>query len=381
MKKPPRFTHLHLDNWRNFVRADVALENRVFLVGPNASGKSNLLDVFRFLRDVAAVGGGFQRAVQQPGRGGVAKLKSLAAPHAADVGIRVTVGTDRSPRRWEYELRFSQEQALPQITKERVVKQGKELLRRPTPEDNKDPLRLIQTSLEQVNANREFRELADFFASVRYVHMVPQTLRGLVYSTGSQDPFGGDILRQMAELPEGEREERVRLMRDTLRAAVPQFKLLEYWFDTVQHRPHLRAQYEHLEGTWQLEDQFSDGTLRMIGLVWALLDGRGPLLLEEPELSLHPRLIRSLPFLFYGLQQRSGRQVMISTHSADLLHEEGIGLNEVVVLQPRPDGTAVSLAADDRQTRVLVNSGLPLDDAIVPKTAPRGALDLALVGA
>ena len=47
-----RFSKIHLENWRNFTRADALLQQRMFLVGPNASGKSNLLDVFRFLRDL-----------------------------------------------------------------------------------------------------------------------------------------------------------------------------------------------------------------------------------------------------------------------------------------------------------------------------------------
>ncbi len=53
-------SRLKLKNWRNFSRMDILLRQRQFIVGPNASGKSNLLDVFRFLRDIAkSEGGGF----------------------------------------------------------------------------------------------------------------------------------------------------------------------------------------------------------------------------------------------------------------------------------------------------------------------------------
>ena len=52
-----RVTRLILKNWKNFPSVDVALGARVFLVGPNASGKSNLLDAIRFLRDVVVEGG------------------------------------------------------------------------------------------------------------------------------------------------------------------------------------------------------------------------------------------------------------------------------------------------------------------------------------
>jgi predicted ATPase len=48
-----QFSRIRLTNWRNFGSVDVRLQNRTFLIGANASGKSNFLDVFRFLRDLA----------------------------------------------------------------------------------------------------------------------------------------------------------------------------------------------------------------------------------------------------------------------------------------------------------------------------------------
>ena len=85
-----RFTRIKLTNWRNFTDATAPLGERAFLVGANASGKSNLLDVLRFLRDIAAVGGGFQAAVEA--RGGVSRLRSLAVD-PRDVVYRREAGT------------------------------------------------------------------------------------------------------------------------------------------------------------------------------------------------------------------------------------------------------------------------------------------------
>ena len=84
-------SHLHVKNWRNFQRVDIALRERQFIVGANASGKSNLLDVFRFLRDIAKTeGGGLQKAVKD--RGGVSKIRSLAARRDPEVAIEVEQG-------------------------------------------------------------------------------------------------------------------------------------------------------------------------------------------------------------------------------------------------------------------------------------------------
>ena len=379
--KGVRVTGIHLENWRNFAHVDVELQRRVLLVGPNASGKSNFLDVIRFLHDVVSVGGGFQEAIRR--RGGVSSLRCLAARRYPDLVVHVRVGTDDEPSAWEYELRFSQDnRQRPIIKKERVAKNGVELLQRPLDEDEQDPERLTQTYLEQVNVNQAFREVADFFASVRYLHIVPQLVREPDRSVGRRnDPFGGDFLEQLAHTPEKTRNAWLRRIRDALRVAVPQLAELELWRD-VRGTPHLRGKYEHWrpQGAWQTEEHFSDGTLRLMGLLWATLAGSGPLLLEEPELSLHPDVVRFIPQIFARTQRRTGRQILISTHSMDLLRDEGIGLDEVLLLEPGTEGTSVSPASSNKEIRDLLQGGLNLAELVIPRTRPDRAQQLTLFG-
>ena len=96
-----RFQSVRLKNWKNFVSADVALSERVFLVGPNASGKSNFLDALRFLRDLASSGGGFQQATTR--RGGVKAIRCLAARRYPDIEIDAAIVIDNDPKPWRYE--------------------------------------------------------------------------------------------------------------------------------------------------------------------------------------------------------------------------------------------------------------------------------------
>jgi predicted ATPase len=371
-EKVMRFTHIGLENWKNFKRVDVELQGRAFLVGPNASGKSNFLDVFRFLRDIVSVGGGLQRAVQD--RHGVSSLRCLAARQYPDILIDVRVGADGAAARWRYTLKFRQDnRQRPFITEEKVFNNEEQILSRPNAEDDKDPERLTQTDLEQVYANQGFREVAEFFGRVRYLHIVPQLVREPDRSVGRQnDPYGGDFLEQVTRMPEKTQKARLRRILKALQAAVPQLKLLELKRDP-RGTPHLRGNYVHWrpQGAWQLEDQFSDGTLRLMGLLWAALDGTGPLLLEEPELSLHPEFVRFIPQVFARLQRRSGRQVLVSTHSPDLLRDDGIGLDEVLLLLPSPEGTQVQPAGSFRDIRALLERGLSMAEAVLPKTAPQ----------
>jgi hypothetical protein len=116
----------------------------------------------------------------------------------------------------------------------------------------------------------------------------------------------------------------------------------------------------------------------LIGLLWAVLSGGGPILLEEPELSLHGEIVRHLPGLLDKMA-RSGRQVFLSTHSRDLLSDESIGLDEVLLLFPvGREGTQVRLAGDDAEVRDLLEGGVPMPDVVIPRTAPRSAGQLSL---
>ncbi|HEY7372103.1 MAG TPA: AAA family ATPase, partial [Polyangia bacterium] len=207
---PLRFTHIRLENWRNFLAVDAPLERRVFLVGPNASGKSNFLDAFRFLRDIAdPERGGFQSAVKS--RGGVSQIRSLHARRYPNVTIEVELLLDDEVR-WTYRIEFTQDNQRSPVIQREMVKRGDEVLRnRPDSADQEDKNLLTQTHLQQTNANKPFRALQEAFSKVQYLHIVPQLVREPDRSVGrTHDPYGGDFLEQVAATPKKILESRLR---------------------------------------------------------------------------------------------------------------------------------------------------------------------------
>lgn len=221
-------SRLELSNWRNFRKADVELRDRVFVVGPNAAGKSNLLEAIRFLRDIAKPGGGLQWAIQQ--RHGLSKIRCLSARKDPDVEIAVEL-SDGGPRpSWRYEIGITQQvrgYRHPFLRYERVWKDGKPILKRPDKDDAVDDFRLTQTHLEQISANSGFREVARLLESVRYLHLVPQVLKyPEAFSAGQsmEDYFGRSLLETVAKTPEKTRRGRLRRIEAALREAVPQLK-------------------------------------------------------------------------------------------------------------------------------------------------------------
>lgn len=376
-RKAHLITRVGVQNWKNFSTVETTLQQRTFIVGPNACGKSNFLDVFRFLRDLTAVGGGLQKAVLS--RGGVKALRCLAARRRSHIAVSASMGTAASPERWRYDLAFKDDRnAGPVVVFERVLDDGEEVLSRPDSEDEQDPVRLRQTHLEQLNVNRKFRPVAEFFASIRYLHLVPQLVREPErVRRKDDDPFGSDFLDRIATTPTRSREARLARIVKVLQVAVPQLNRLE--LDRDKHGlPHLRGRYEHwrFRGAWQNEAQFSDGTLRLLGLLWGILEGGSPLLLEEPEMSLHPEVVRRLPALLAATQRHNKRQVLLSTHSPDMFRDEGIGVDEVVVMTPSAEGTVVRLVEELGEVSSLLDNGASMAEVILPQTRPPRAEQL-----
>lgn len=375
---------LKLQNWRNFRKMEVDLRERVFVIGPNASGKSNLLDVFRFLRDVAQPkGGGLQRAVAA--RGGMTKLRCLLARRDPEVLIEVELAERvDTPPIWRYTLAFRSEGKGKQrvvVASEKVVdlRSSAVLLNRPDSKDKADPERLTETSLEQVNANKEFREIAQFFSSLTYLHLVPQLLKHAELGATALlegDPFGQSFLERIAKTTERTRDARLKKIESALQACVPNMRQLKFTRDESKGTPHLEALYEHWrpDAGWQREDQFSDGTLRLLGIMWSLLDGDSLLLLEEPELSLNEAIVRQIPALLWQMQRKAKyrRQVFVTTHSEALLEHTSVDPRDVVRLEPSGDGTrAVTATA---QEIALVAAGYNVAEAMVKKM-PMGHID------
>lgn len=381
-----RITHVKLKNWLNFRQVDVDLAESAYLIGPNASGKSNFLDVFRFLRTVASTsGGGLGKAVTD--RGGLPKLRCLQARRDNEVRIELhlTDGAGETAQEWLYSLAFKSEgsgRQRPVVTEERVECNGECLLNRPDADDMADKERLTQTHLEQVSANVKFRDLTEFFSATIYLHLVPQLLKFADRIGGNrldEDPFGQGFLESLARTPTSTRNARLKKIQRVLMIAVPRFQELRFVRDRLTGLPHLEARYEHWrpQGAWHREDQFSDGTLRLIALCWAMLEGDSLLLLEEPELSLNESIVAQIPLMMDRIKRQAKyrRQVLMTTHSEALLSNPIDG-RSVLLVMPTAEGSEIR--GPDADERTMLANGLLPSEILLPKTRPENVERLGL---
>ena len=372
---------IELFNWKNFHRCEVGVQERCFVVGANAAGKSNFIDALRFLRDVAKQGGGLQTAVRV--RGGITKIRCLAAREQSNVKLAIELSeSDSRELCWHYELNFKHtgggiRENQVKIVSEKVFsgREQRYVLDRSAETLGEDEETLKYTYLEQPNANKDFRVIQQFLQNVEYLNVVPQMVRESASSSysGDKDYYGRNFLKRLALLNDNTRRSYFRKINEFLKLAVPQLEELSFVKDEIGV-PHLEARYVHwrTRGSKQQEMQFSDGTLRLIGFLFALIDSNGVLLLEEPEINLHPGIVAQFPEFIAKIQRvkKGGRQVFITTHSYDILSNEGIAPEEVLLLTNSPEGSEVEVLSNVEKAKNILAAGFSMADVVMPLTKP-----------
>ncbi len=371
---------IEVKNWRNFRSVDVELTDTVFLIGPNASGKSNFLDIIRFMRDVVnPQGGGLQQSVSS--RGGLRKLRCLAgrAGQGIELAFELKNTSDDEIAAWRYELGIASEgkgRQRPIVKHEKVWRKDELILDRPNDEDRNDRERLIETYLELTNSNKEFREIAEFFLKTLYLHLVPQLLKHgemFVVKQMESDPFGQGFLEQISKTQKRSRDSRLKRIEKILKRVIPHFEELRFVKDDESGKPHLEMRYVHWRPNagWQREDQFSDGTLRLIALLWTLMASDNLILLEEPELSLHEKIVEQIPRMLEEARRsrkKAGGQVFISTHSPTLLSDTSIS-GTFLILNPSEHGESTKVEVPTKDDISAMKAGMSAADILLPKTS------------
>lgn len=172
-------------------------------------------------------------------------------------------------------------------------------------------------------------------------------------------PDGSNLAPFLLRLKE-EKETTYQMIVDTVRLVAPFFK-------DFRLRPQKSKEDEvvQLEWTQQHSDypfhagQFSDGTIRFIALATALLQPDPPatILIDEPELGLHPYALNTLASLIR--QNRNRTQVIVSTQSPGLLNS--FEPKDIVVID-RKEGESQFRRLDEAELRTWLEEEYSLGE-------------------
>lgn len=298
----------------------LALKPVNVLIGPNGSGKSNFIGVFAFLHAIRE--GGLRDYVTEAG--GAEKVLHFGSKTTKEVHIHLSFENELN----QYELTLSptQDDGLYPSSETTFFWDKARYPNKPWD----DPLSPREQGREAGISNRDLRKtpgwVRERLGGWRLYHVHDTSSFSPMRKTAKVDdnkflrPDGSNLASFLYFLREKEATS-YNLIRRTIQRVTP-------FFDDFRLEP-LRLKPDNIKLEWKHKnsDQYfdasslSDGTLRFIALTTLFLQGKEHLpsviLVDEPELGLHPYAIEMLASLIRHASKST--QVIASTQSSLLL--------------------------------------------------------------
>ena len=358
-------TRVRIHNYRNIAACDVVLTQLSLVIGANGVGKSNFLDAVGLIGDClrSSLGDALRRC------GGAREIVRRTSGRAEYFGIRldyslgvarghyaVALGADRDGkldiRREECRLASRTETHFCALERGRVTE-----CTFPHP----PPVPKSDLYLMRLAAVPEFRPAYEALSKVCVYGLDPAAIREL--HEPEQGPLRADGRNVASVLEAIKRRSPTTKERldQYLQAVVPDLaavdKLALGPWRTLAFR---KVVHEGTRHRCFLARDMSDGTLRIVGLLAALLQGSGAnashhglVCIEEPETALHPGALEVLWDMLADGAERT--QVLVASQSADLLDHKQVPMGSIVAVAS--DGGGVRLGPIDEAGRSVIENG------------------------
>lgn len=350
---------LRISNYRSLgENVSVDFGRFTALVGPNGSGKSNIVDALRFVSDAMQMG--LSGAITH--RHGIGAVRRWSGGHPYNFSIRLDIALDESTTAYySFELRGDSAEEYKVKSEEALIVGGEETIRFKVesgkwaegPAGLTPPLDDKSLALSIIGGDARLQPLVHALQQISVYAIFPDTLRApqKYNPVKPMDRYGSNWASILKDQPRATWKPDLISALHKLTGDTEDIKV-------SQAASYLVVQFRHTSPNkkpkWFDAAQESDGTLRVAGIVTALLqEPPVPVIgIEEPELTVHPGAI---PLLYDFLKEASRRsQVLVTTHSPDLL--ELMDASDVRVVLRNQDGTTVAPMASEQ--REAVRQGL-----------------------
>jgi predicted ATPase len=385
--KPPFLRRVRIRGYKSIAFCDVALQPLTILVGRNGAGKSNFLDALAFLRDVMDVN--LSEAVKRRGGWSSIACRTAKVPgieFEIEMGGRILPPLVRIPEdrdgqgAWDrmhavatYQIRLEAHgTSQPTIACEHLVVQGPDreagfevvgegvrVWPSPRPTELLETGRLDRTHLGLFGI-QPLHTFGDGLRNMGFYDFRPESMRQLQKQRrGLLEWDGSNLASVIVSLKETDEDavERIRDYLALINEDVKGFDVATYGeYETI--RFDLRVPLSSSPVSFDAAST-SDGTLRALAALVAAFQinlpaGPSVVGIEEPETSLHPAAMRALVDAMDEATART--QVLLTTHSAELLSGRDVTPGQVLVVRNR--GGMTHITPVDPASREIVEKEL-----------------------
>jgi predicted ATPase len=341
MEREPAIRRLTIRNLLSFGEKGTTadLQNLNVLIGANGSGKSNLIEVIGLLQNAPKDLG---EAIRNGGS--IEEWLWKGAPRAPTAHLEAIISQGGGQTALRYLLAFTKAgfrfEIVDELIQDEVMRPDEVPIFYYSPANGRSVLNFKgeRRELRQEDVNPRLSILAqrkdpDGYPEITYLGELFgkfQLYRGWGFGSYAKLREPSDVSRQGEFLEEDGSNLGVVLDRLLARPPVKD-RIIESLRTFYESAKDLRTTVEGGKVQTRLEEKglnatiplvrMSDGTVRWIALLAILLNPDPPPLvaIEEPELGLHPDMIRDLSKLLIEASART--QVIITTHSTQLIEE------------------------------------------------------------
>jgi predicted ATPase len=362
-------TKVKVSNFKSFDELEVELRPLNVVVGGNASGRSNFLEIFRFLRDLATYG--LENAISL--QGGMEYLTNLR------------IGATRP---FALELTYDDDEAFPEESEEGSVRvisavsatyrlvlssvssgKGFQVLEEHLIQKLENDLGEIKSSRAKTVDGRplpseldRLYRFPDLPFELGIFDLEPKLGKRATPIGGKADlePDGSNlaiVLRNVLQ-DAGKREMLVRLLSDLL-PFVEDLKVDRFADKSVL----IALKERYSPNSYLPASLLSDGTIHLTAIILALYFERAAVtLFEEPERHLHPHLISRLAGMLRDAAQR--KQLVVTTHNPELVKHADLA-DLLLVQRDRQGFSRLSRPAENQEVKVFLANDLGVDELYV----------------
>ncbi|MBM4027417.1 MAG: ATPase [Planctomycetes bacterium] len=403
-------TNIKVSNFKSFKDLDLNLGRFNVIVGANASGKSNFVEIFRFLRalerddlnDVVSLHGGAESILNKR-LGSSEPLRMRAtSDHQMSYGTLSYVQVYETTYGFSIEFGSPHDGAI--VKDDRFTERMRIVLGDETTDMKVDILmsdgkRKVeigpQDLVDRIKSTNDqwlstpFHHMDEFSAIVERwtANALLIRMRFFGFAGLLDNPFGGvgvyDIEPHEVKRPHGkagraslERNgenlalvlrsiladpEKTRAFHNLLRYMLP-FAVEIGVEDFLGLSLLLKLREEYYEDSL-LANLLSDGTVAVAALITALFfEDKDVIIIEEPERSIHPHLISGLMRLMEDASRN--KQIIITTHSPEVVRHAGVE-NLLLIARDKEGYSTISRPAEKEMVRVFLKNELGLDELFV----------------
>jgi predicted ATPase len=336
-------TKIKVSNFKSFDELEIDLRSLNVVVGGNASGKSNFLEIFRFLRAIGDYG--LENAVSL--QGGMEYLANLQIGATRPVSLEITAEMPELRRAFQKTIQKEGAFTYTFVLRASQVGSGYEV---------------VEDRFTGAGEPFPTRAALQHFFPISLLDMDPRLPKRGAPMTGKADlePDGSNLAIVLKNLLQNEqkRERFIRLFKDVL-PFVEDLKV-----ESFLDRSLLLSLKESFGPHTFIPASFlSDGTLQMAALIIALYFERSKVtVLEEPDRNIHPHLISRLASM---MRDASGsRQVIVTTHNPELVKHTA--LEDLLLMRRDEHGfSRISRPAESEELKVFLANDLGVEDLYV----------------